>query len=484
MNKQLAFYNAADHIVTNELQRTNTSDSGTSVLNPEAKVFTSKWKNTNPAHIEPQQNVQNEMITNGNSIPKFTSIRPRQSGLFLAGKVNGVSMSFLVDTGAEPTIVGFSVLQLFPKTTRNSFQNQTAQLQLADGQSLAALGPVMCQVTVGEKTVLDTIYVAAIEDEAILGLGTLNALGFQLSVADVQLGPSNCTKKSTSIQLRKVTLKEDCIIPARSEVVAAGYVDGGNNETLMIGPREGKPMSDGLLVARSLVQNRKGSCPVRVMNSTDKDRRLRKGELIGEAEEVEELIKDNTEPARQNNMPDHLKDLFRETCEREKLSPETTEKLKKLLIKHAHVFAENDNDLGHTNVVKHDIDTGESRPIRQPPRRVPTALQEEFDQEIKTMLNKKIIEPGHSPWASPVVLVRKKDGSLRFCVDYRKLNEMTKTDAYPLPRIDETLEALSGARFFTTLDLLSGYWQVGLTPEARLKSAFCARSGLYLWNVI
>ena len=100
------------------------------------------------------------------------------------------------------------------------------------------------------------------------------------------------------------------------------------------------------------------------------------------------------------------------------------------------------------------------------------------------MLHKGVIEQGQSPWASPVVLVRKKDGSLRFCVDYRRINAVTEFDAYPLPRIDETLEALSGARFFTTLDLISGYWQVGLTPEARLKSAFCVRSGLYLWNVM
>ena len=82
------------------------------------------------------------------------------------------------------------------------------------------------------------------------------------------------------------------------------------------------------------------------------------------------------------------------------------------------------------------------------------------------MLEKGVIEPGYSPWSSPIVLVRKKDGSLRFCVDYRKLNAVTQFDSYPLPRIDETLDHLSGAQWFTTLDLISGYWQVGLTPEA------------------
>ena len=84
-------------------------------------------------------------------------------------------------------------------------------------------------------------------------------------------------------------------------------------------------------------------------------------------------------------------------------------------------------------------------------------LQSELDNEIDSMPAKGAIEPGQSPWASSIVLMRKKDGSLRFCVDYRKVNAVSEFDAYPLPRIDETLEALGGARSFTTLDLLSGY---------------------------
>jgi hypothetical protein len=141
-------------------------------------------------------------------------------------------------------------------------------------------------------------------------------------------------------------------------------------------------------------------------------------------------------------------------------------------------------DLGRTSVVVHDIDTGDSLPIRQPPRRPPTALQPVIEKEVQAMLEAGVIEPGQSPWSSPVVLVRKKDGSIRFCVDYRRLNAVTRFDAYPLPRIDETFESLSGAKYFSTLDLISGYWQVGLTEQARLKTAFATRSGLYLWKVM
>ena len=100
------------------------------------------------------------------------------------------------------------------------------------------------------------------------------------------------------------------------------------------------------------------------------------------------------------------------------------------------------------------------------------------------MLEQDVIEPSDSPWASPVVLVRKKDGSLRYCIDYRKLNDVTIKDSYPLPRIDESLDSLSHTKYFSTLDLASGYWQIGLVVDARKKSEFCTTSGLYQFKVM
>ncbi|GFV07487.1 hypothetical protein TNCV_1738421 [Trichonephila clavipes] len=125
------------------------------------------------------------------------------------------------------------------------------------------------------------------------------------------------------------------------------------------------------------------------------------------------------------------------------------------------VFSRNSSDIGHTTVTQHRIDTADHPPIKQHPRRLPFAKQEEVGTLLREMQENDIIEPSSSPWASPIVLVRKKDGSTRFCVDYRKLNDVTKKDSYPLPRIDDTLDTLSGHKWFSTLDLKSGYWQVG-----------------------
>ena len=110
---------------------------------------------------------------------------------------------------------------------------------------------------------------------------------------------------------------------------------------------------------------------------------------------------------------------------------------------------------------------------------MPFVLREEVDKLIQEMLSQQVIVPSASPWASPIVLVKKKDGGMRFCVDYRMLNKVTKLDEFPLPRIDDTLDLLAGAKYFTTLDLASGYWQVPMEESSQEKTAFITYSGLY-----
>ena len=165
-------------------------------------------------------------------------------------------------------------------------------------------------------------------------------------------------------------------------------------------------------------------------------------------------------------------------------SSEAQADIKRLLTRHHNVFALEPLDVGRTSLVQHCIDTGDSSPVRQAPRRIPIHLQGEVNNMISEMLKADIIRPSESPWASSVVLVKKKDGSLRFCVDYRRLNSVTKKDSYPLPRIDDTIDALAGSQWFSTLELASGYWQVEVDPEDRAKTAFTIPSGLYEFNTM
>ncbi len=143
-----------------------------------------------------------------------------------------------------------------------------------------------------------------------------------------------------------------------------------------------------------------------------------------------------------------------------------------LLLRWRHVFAESDFDLGHTTTVEHDITLTDDKPFKERYRRIPPNMYEEVRQHLKEMLDCDVIRISKSPFASPVVLVRKKDGGLRFCIDYRKLNNRTVKDAHSLPRIEESLDALAGARWFSSADLKAGYWQIGVKEADKPKTAF------------
>jgi deoxyuridine 5'-triphosphate nucleotidohydrolase len=141
-------------------------------------------------------------------------------------------------------------------------------------------------------------------------------------------------------------------------------------------------------------------------------------------------------------------------------------------------------DLGQTNIVRHEIDTGQERPIHQPARPCAPGERKIIQKEIQDMLEKGVIRESNSPWTSPIVLVTKKDGAIRFCVDYRKLNKITRPDRHPLPCINDLLNSFGGATCFSTLDLASGYWQVEMDPRDREKTAFIVEDGVYEFNVM
>ena len=182
-------------------------------------------------------------------------------------------------------------------------------------------------------------------------------------------------------------------------------------------------------------------------------------------------------------LPDHLQDMLNLTSEN--LDGVQRGQLANTLLQFTDLFPVPGSALtGHTDAVEHSIDTGTTTPIRCAPRRMSPQKIKKEETCVAEMLTGGQIEPSDSPWSAPVVLVTKKDGGTRFCVDYRRLNLATVKDAYPLPRIDDTLDMLAGKKWFSTLDLASGYWQVSLSPEARCKTAFATHSGLFQFRVM
>ena len=175
----------------------------------------------------------------------------------------------------------------------------------------------------------------------------------------------------------------------------------------------------------------------------------------------------------EETIPEHVRKLFEDS--KADLDDKQRVDLQKLLHEYSDIFAQHSADFGKTTILKHNIETGDEQPVKQRPRRFPRCSADELRKQVSEMAENSIIRPSASSWASNALLVRKKDGSYRMCIDYRELNAKTKNlDEYMLPRIDDTIDALSRAKFFCTLDLIQGYHQVELEESAKPKTAFIA----------
>lgn len=159
------------------------------------------------------------------------------------------------------------------------------------------------------------------------------------------------------------------------------------------------------------------------------------------------------------------------------LTPDQRRRLQNMLARRIQAFAENATRTPTTKLAQHRIDTGDHLPVSVPPYRVGPSQRAEIDRQAQEMLDNGVTRPSNSPYSSPALLVKKSDGTMRFCVDFRRLNAITKKDVYPLPRIDDMLDALGKADYFTTIDLQSGFWQIPLHPDDIEKTAFSTARG-------
>ena len=208
--------------------------------------------------------------------------------------------------------------------------------------------------------------------------------------------------------------------------------------------------------------------------------------------EMWEEIKDKKEEERtetylnnENDENDENDEEFNKNLRIGKVDKGQGERIKKIVGKYRDLCVINTAELGRTDIVRHRINTGDHGPIKGKPYRVDNEDKRKIiKNEIEKMEKAGVIRKSYSPWSSPVVIVEKKDGSKRFCVDYRKINQITIPDAHPLPRIDDMLEQFETAKWFTSIDLASGYWQIAMEKEDIQKTAFTCGYGLYEFVVM
>ena len=164
------------------------------------------------------------------------------------------------------------------------------------------------------------------------------------------------------------------------------------------------------------------------------------------------------------------------------LSKEQHDCVRKLVSKHCGIFSQNEDDIGYCDQVEHRIHTTNDVPIKVPHRKIPPNHWGEVREHLEKCLDNGVIRPSSSPYAAPVVLVRKKDGKLRLCVDYRALNARTHKDAYPLPRIEEALEVMKGSKYFVSMDLAHGFNQIPMAAEDIEDTVF-GDQNFHIWTI-
>ena len=403
-----------------------------------------------------------------------------------------------IDTGSNISIIRPDVLC---EQQRSQIQPVSQTIRTVTGEKAPIRGKGWLHIKIGSQEVQHPMWVADIQDDCILGLDFLQLHRCVVNVADGIL-----LYKGEEVPLQRpgpspprtyrAVLDSPVSLPPYSESVATAQVDGLPQSSRLrwgimepaAGSKEAGGALRGLLLGRTLVDLHIPSAVVRLLNPTGQRRKLKKGTEVARCELVEsvcvpqeeaEAPEASPEPA---DLPAHLQELYKRSTAQ--LSSDQSQQVYSLLQRFSNLFSSGPHDIGKTDVVKHTIDSQGAAPIRQPPRRLPATLREEAQRAVADMLRQGLIEPSASPWASPVVLVRKKDGSSRFCVDYRRLNGVTRKDSYPLPRIDDTLDRLAGMEWFSTLDLKSGYWQVEMDKGDKEKTAFVTSGGLWQFVVM
>jgi hypothetical protein len=459
-------------------------------------------------------------------------IRPAE--IYVDASIEGKKVVCLLDTGCERSLIGRKLIpeRFLTGTNTNLFA--------ANGTPIPVIGTTCLEFLIDGIKVTANLLVTEVLEELILGIDWLssNRCQWDFGAAKLQLSDHQIRvyKREARGMVRRVYVAESHILPAgHQEDLRVKMTWNRLNNPATDWVFEPKSLRHGVIVARTLLSNHSSSALVRVINYSDTDHRFVSDQCIGKAEpalavDLEYDTENSSETSRDNcsakvissdddkaslqvpktdtegnpiawvnvdqvsktdscvNNDPTTGELSHIQCIFDALPPELTQEERQRAVvfiqKNASLFSKSEFDIGRTNLVQHRIDTGNNRPFKQALRRHPIAHLPTIDEHVKNMLANDIIEPAASAWASNVVLIQKKDGSLRFCVDYRKLNDLTYKDSYPLPRIDSCLHSLGGSKYFSTLDLRAGYWQTLIDPRDRDKTAFVTRRGVFRFKVL
>ena len=412
----------------------------------------------------------------------------QETPCYLKIKVDNKCHLALLDTGCSTTLIPGKLAR------RHELKKSERKCTAANGSNIPIKGEVDLPVVIGSVQTVITGLVTDFVSEVMISLEWLkeNHACWNFSSGTVNINGIKhrlVGKKFPTTMCRRVILSEDVRVPAKCQLDVPTQllfdrlptIDDDKTDYAT----ESTELQPGLLVARTMLPKRLVSLPVRVLNTLDCPVDLARHTVVSEAVPLTAAgVPTMNAPSKGSDgeMESIIDGLV--SGADESVSDDVKQSLREMLRKYSDVLSRNDLDLGWCDVVVHQIDTGTHKPFRQTMRRYPPAHLRTIDDGLDGMLKQGVIEPTSSPWASNIVLARKKDGSYRVCIDYRQLNELTKKDAYPLPRTDECFDALSGSCLFSTFDLRSGYYQLALNPNDSEKTAFITRRGMFKFRTM
>ena len=396
--------------------------------------------------------------------------------------VAGQPVDCLLDTGSQVSFV----TEAFFKATfqRDGHLLRSAHnwltIRAADGLQIPYVGYFEAAVDIAGTTVENrAILVVRDAHQQFPGLLGMNVLEH---VPNIALGLRDVATADVSCFAR-VAARQAVCVPARTTAYVRA-VGGRRGQTALF-----EPLSTGcgpLLVTCAAVSDR--TFLLAVVNPGEADYWLKPGTRLGVLQSADVLPRDDVQVdvrvgeivvGREGAQPASTESA--ETFDLSQFSgtEEERQAVHSLFAKHRDVFAKSEDDLGCTHALQHRIRTTDDTPVTMPYRCIPPTQMEEVKAHLQKLVRLGAIVPSNSAYASAVVLVRKRTGALRMCCDFRALNNKTVRDAFPLPRIDESMDALAGARYFSTLDLQSAYLQVPMHPDDAHKTAFTTPFGLY-----
>jgi len=286
-----------------------------------------------------------------------------------------------------------------------------------------------------------------------------------------------------------VFVLHDFVLEPNQKVIVPCKVDLNNNLfnqcSFLFIPKPGRIQEKDILVASAIVKPLDSVIPVQLLNNSTEKVKVFSNSFIGTIE----YCKENKDFEKVKNLKSlvmsdlkHLNSIIETVNSNPNLKQSEKIRIISLLKEFSHIFSRNDTDIGLCKTISHEIMTPDVPPVHSTPRRIPYGLEEDVDKEVNRLLEADIIRRSCSPWNSPVVVVRKSDGSIRLCIDYRQLNALTIRPIYPIPDSKSLFDSLNGSMFFSSLDLSKAYYQCPVREEDRCKTAFATRTGQYEFN--